>query len=182
MPFENFYEESDKANRRWWKCVGAAFLLFVGYWTFGFLFIPEPKSQQLRENEPSPVKTIAQMPFSTSSQKLQRVNELCTNLPKPEKFYQLDKQTLVANSDLTLVRYSFKSQRTWDEIMPGFLVWLNTNGWQSLPNDKATFIKNNQVIAFSTVSNDSANSANFEIYCSEKDENDSAISFSEDDI
>jgi len=174
MSFENFYEESDKAARRWWKCVGAAFLLFIGYWTVGLLATPDPQPvQQPREiQQPPLVKSI-------NTERRRRVNELCINLSKPEKFHLADKTIVVENHDLTLIRYSFKSDRSWDEIMPFFLVWLNANGWKSLPNNKFTFIKDNQAIAFRTVANDTVN---YEILCSEKEKEGEAVTFGPEDI
>src|SRR5215213_1498022 len=183
MSFENFYEESDKAARRWRKCIGAAFLLVIAYWTVGLLIAPEPKNtveqsnntveQPPRITEPPPV-------VSGDKERLRRVKELCANLPKPEKFYLIGTETLVDSPDLTLVRYTFKSNREWDELMPAFLIWLNADGWKALPTNSSTFTKNNQTIAFSTVSGDLAN---YEIYCSEKPgKDDEAISFGVDDI
>jgi hypothetical protein len=160
MPFDNFYEESDKARRRWWKSIGLAVLLFFAYWTVGFLIIPEPKTSAPRspEAQTAPVKSIDQ-------ERHRRVHDLCAYLPTPEKFYLEEKSTLAESPDFTLVRYSFKSERTWDEIMPSFLLWLNANGWKTLSNNQSTFTKGNQTIAF----DQPYGQTNYVIYCSEKD-------------
>jgi hypothetical protein len=177
MPFDNFYEESDKAARRWRKCVGAAFLLFIGYRTAGLLIAPEPKTVEQRPRE-AQLPRIAEPPpvITGDKERLRRVKELCAKLPTPEKFYLIGTETLVDSPDLTLVRHTFKSNREWDELMPSFLVWLSADGWKALPSNSSTFTKNNQTIAFSRVLNDLTNYA---IYCSEKPGNgDEAISLS----
>jgi hypothetical protein len=178
MPFDNFYEESDKARRRWWKCFGAAILLFTGYWAAGLLIAPEPKPVEQFVEQTGIIQTPVMI--TGDKERLRRVNDLCTYLPTPENFHPADKRTLVENPELTLVRYSFKSDRTWDEIMPSFLIWLNANGWKPLSHNQSTFTKDNQTIAFSRILNDSAN---YEIFCSEKSgASDAAISFTVNDI
>lgn len=175
MPFEDFYKADDEARRRWWKCFGAAILLYAGYWTIGLLIAPAPPpAEPRREIQPSP-------PYleSINLERRRRVNELCTGLPKPEKFRLVEKTIVVENYDLTVIRYAFKSERSWDEIMPGFLIWLNANGWKSLPNDISTFVKDNQTIVFIIIANDTVN---YEILCSEKKKEGDAVTFGVDDI
>ena len=175
MPFDNFYEESDKAARRWWKCFGLAFLLFAGYWAVGLSIAPEPPPVEQPSRETRPPRIAEPPPVANGDkERLRRVHELCATLPKPEKFYLTGAETLVDSADSTLVRYAFKSKREWDELLPAFLIWLDADGWKALPSNSSTFTKNNQSIAFSTVLKDSAN---YEIYCSEKPGKGEAVSF-----
>jgi hypothetical protein len=173
MPFEDFYKAEDEARRRWWKCVGAAILLYVGYWTIGLLIVPDSKPVE----EPPRVRNNAastSVRWSDVERRRRRVEELCENLPKPEKFHLAVEDIMIEDVNSTLIRYAYKSDRAWEEIMPSFLIWLNANGWKPLPSNESTFTKNNQTIAFNKVLNDLVN---YEIYCSEKRDENETISF-----
>jgi hypothetical protein len=111
----------------------------------------------------------------------QRVSALCESLPKPEKIYLTEKSVISSSSDFALVRYTYKSTRSWDEILPGFVVWLNANGWQALEINKTTFTKGGQTIAFAagTAREDAGK---FYILCSEKDASAPPVTFSGRDL
>jgi len=118
MPFENFYEESDKARRRWWKCFGLAFLLFIGYWAFALLMIPSPESSKPPIQKP------------TYTEHLQRATQLCANLPQPEQFNFIGSDLSTPDSQPPTVYFVYKADRSPDEIFPVFLVWFDSNGWK----------------------------------------------------
>jgi hypothetical protein len=120
---------------------------------------------------PPPVRSVGPR---NQVESLKRVNDLCANLPKPEEFDLINNGTVVSSFELSLLRYAYKSDRGWDEIMPTFLVWLNENGWKSIPSSASAFTKHNQTIAFSTVA---GAAENYEIYCSEKNAEDVPVSF-----
>lgn len=122
MPFENFYKESDKANRLWWKCVGAGILLFAGYWVLGLLFLPT------FESDVKPDEALLR------TERLRRVKELCESVPKPELFNFLTETLPEHNDSMTIVDYNYRSKRSFDEVMPLFLVWFDSNGWERLTN------------------------------------------------
>lgn len=145
MPFENFYNESDKARRRWWKCVGAAFLLLVGYWAFALLAIPDPTPYV-----PPPEKTYLAGTYPYY-QIQQRVGDLCASLPLPEDFHLVEKSAPIAYSRHVSNGSVFRSRRTTDEIYPTFIIWFNDNGWQEKenPNEGLEFVKQNQTIEIS---------------------------------
>jgi len=168
MPFEDFYKKEDERNRRWWKCVGAAFLLYLGYWSFALLLAPTTKTVEeisaVESRIPNPSDEVTVRSW-VDEKRRKRVEETCETLPKPEKFNYLRKEILVENDDLTLITYLFESKRSKDEIMPSFIVWLTANGWKTFSDSKTIFVKDNQTISFQS---NLKETANYEILCSEK--------------
>lgn len=172
MPFENFYKESDQAARRWWKFVGLAFLIFIGYWIFGFLFFSR------FDNQDKPIKT------TPTSERRQHLIELCGNLPKPERFYPMKSDAPKTYSTATAVFYSYRSDRSFDEVSPLFLIYFDSNGWQRAssgkldkqiaPDRELIFSKGKQTISisyeeFEIPEDFTLPVANYEIYCYEED-------------
>ncbi len=147
MPFDNFYQESDKAARRWWKCFGLAFLLFIGYWALGFLVLPRSEE----------AKTIS-VPLDKFNH-LWQATEICTNLPKPEGFYFRGDTFSEIDETPTFVTFNYESNRSFEEVVPSYIVWFDSNGWKQVPNYKIyglikpdgqlAFSKNNQNVVIS---------------------------------
>ena len=121
MPFENFYKTEDEANRPWWKCVGMAFLFFIGYWAFAFLTMPEFEGD----------KKAAE--YLSGYELSQRFKELCTKPPKPEQFYSTNNSLPKTNDASALVVYTYYSDQRFEGVIPSVLVWFSSNGWEKVP-------------------------------------------------
>jgi hypothetical protein len=137
MPFDNFYEESDKSRRRWWKCFGLAFLLFIGYWAFALFSLSYGARQNVAPLFPVPAK-----------ERKERVHALCASLPVPEDFQFAGKSNTTDAAAFSSVDYLYKSSRSKDEIFPTFIVWFGENGWnvQKSSETSIKFRKNNQSV------------------------------------
>lgn len=103
--------------------------------------------------------------YVSGRERLQRVKELCSNLPKPEQFYFVSDAAPKMDDTSALVASTYHSDRALEEIAPSFLVWFNSNGWRQLrehhnepvlhyhddykpvPEHELTFSKNNQTIS-----------------------------------
>lgn len=152
MPFDNFYAESDKAARRWWKCFCLAFLLFTGYWSLGFLIFPNSEEDE-----------IITAPLG-KFRNLWQATELCANLPKPQGFYFSGDIFSELDNTSKLVSFKYESNRSFEEVAPSYLVWFDSNGWKRVPNDKTygymkpdgqlAFIKSNQNVVISYYNTD----------------------------
>lgn len=165
MPFENFYQESDKARRRFWKGFGLAFLLFIGYWAFA------PSALLDLESNRNLTEYTSTKEFN-EKERARRVDDLCRYLPRPEQFdfissYESAGFESSASFDSSTVIYRYKSERVADEIMPAFLIWFDENGWRLIPNT-STYEKGKQTVYIS-VSFDGGAFTQYEIYCAEKD-------------
>jgi len=161
MPFENFYEESDKFRRRWWKCFGAAILLFVGYWTFSLLVISKTDGKR-NTAEYSDTEDFNQ------KERARRVDDLCRYLPLPEQFYLIEKDLPKHFRDSTSIVYRYASDRSPNEITPFFVIWFNDRGWSSTANGGSIFIKDKQMVQISVLKPFDAVS-DYEIQCYESD-------------
>jgi len=159
MPFENFYEESDKFRRRWWKCVGLAILLFVGYWTFSFLVI--------RQTEHTRNGTEYSEDFN-QKERARRVDDLCRYLPLPEEFYLVGIDEAEHFRDSTSIVYRYVSDRSPNEITPFFVIWFNDHGWTSTANGGSIFVKDKQMVILRVLKPLEAVS-DYEIKCYESD-------------
>ena len=156
MPFENFYDESDKAARRWRKILVLAFFLLVTYFTVSLWMVSRFDDGDESENQ-----------ISEKIERLRRVDELCTNLPKPEKFYFVRRDKPIYNTNATAIKYYYKSDRGIEEIMPTFIVWFGANGWKPAPENEHSFRKGLQTVTIKTNYDDDYYD-NYEIYCYEK--------------
>lgn len=161
MPFENFYEESDKASRRWWKCFGLAILLFVGYWTFSLLVILKADGDHTTAEE---LNTEA----FKKKDRVRRVDDLCRYLPLPEQFFFLEKDSPKHFNDSTSIVYRFSSNRSPEEITPFFLIWFDAHGWKSIAGNSLMFRKNRQTITI-TVLKPFHTVTGYEIQCYDSD-------------
>jgi hypothetical protein len=142
MPFENFYEESDKARRRWWKCVGLAFLLFTGYWAFAFSTMPDFEGDRRTAENLDHAERQWRI-----NERVRQVENLCRYLPTPEKFFLVRQEVPKNFADSTSIVYRYNSNRAPAEIMPSFLLWFNANGWRSISADGLMFKKENQTVS-----------------------------------
>jgi hypothetical protein len=151
MPFENFYNESEKRTRRWQMAFGLIIFPALGYWLLPFLgatlssfTIPEEKSFSAPEREA-------------------RLDELCANLPMPEKLTLLRKESPVHLPNGSFVYYIYgseedrngysphcircRSPRPPEEVMPFFVIWFNSNGWKSIAENGTMFRKDNLTVS-----------------------------------
>jgi hypothetical protein len=143
MRFEDFHKREVGWNRHWWKWVVLVVLLFLGYWSFGFL--------SMRETE------IEQNPAAVTRRdvRLESVKNLCQNLPVPESFIWEKETVTEHNDDLTVFAETYQSNRTSTEVIPFFQVWFSSNGWIKSDTQKGsttsavviTFHKGNQEIS-----------------------------------
>ena len=150
MPFENFYKEADKTARRWRRVLAVAFLLVIGYLSIPFFiaWIAGPE-------------TVEEIP--AGAERMRRVDALCSNLPKPEQFYFIERDPPIDYGGATGVTYRYKSDRDLEEIMPAFIVWFGENGWRPLGESNSEFRKGFQTVTIRT--NSDYYYGNYEIYC-----------------
>jgi hypothetical protein len=164
MPLDNFYNSEDEARRLWWKCLGGAALIIIGYCSL-FFVLPESQPVQVL---PKPASSDWYGISDTVNQEaLQHLNELCASLPQPEKFdFKGSDLPRTLNNNYTMVVYRYSSKRSLEEIMPVFLVWFNENGWERDQYSDSIFKKGNQTIYVS--GNNFSPNSNYEILCAEK--------------
>jgi len=152
--FENYEQEEPKENKLA-IFIPISVLLLPLIFFGAFQFLPG-----MRNDPPQTNHTI-----QTDETQLRRVDELCTSLPKPEKF-EFIARTESASFNSSTVTYAYRSTRGAEEIMPAFLLWFNENGWNSIPNT-STFEKANQTIYIS-IANFENTFSEYYIYCTEK--------------
>lgn len=148
MLFENLYQEADKAiRRRWLISFGAALLLFLCYTANAWITaaardIYSPSEESLRE-----------------ARQYLKASALCSELPTPEQFRRMNPATPRSASLAAQVFHHYHSEREFDEIIPTFLVWFESNGWKRVsedalkspvatyhPNRKLIFRKTNSIV------------------------------------
>jgi hypothetical protein len=155
MPFENFYRESDKTDRRRRKITGLACLLLAVYLI--------PASLIFRNYQTDRKKRLAE------SNRLKNVDLLCSTAPLPESFRLVSREKPVSDDFSSLVVYHFRSKRSLEEMMPAYLDLidrLDMDGWKSVGDSQKIFEKHNQ--RFSIIQNES-DSGNYEIRCYEEE-------------
>ncbi len=154
MPFENFYEKSDKENRRRHKKIVYTVILlainvisFYGLYCISVDYIDE---------------------YFKTMQRVKNVETLCDGLPRPEQFYFVGKEKAVNLNNSTEINYFYQSDRSLVKIMPSFFVWFESqeSGWKRIPNNETSFTKGNQKVTIRQVD---LSSSNYEITCSEED-------------
>jgi hypothetical protein len=166
MPFDNFYEDSDKARRRWWIYIGLAFLLLTGYWAFGLLVLPDFEHDRKQAEDWKRIESETE-DFHKSERK-RRVDDLCRYLPLPEQFFFLEKDLPTHFTDSTSIDYRFTSARQPEEIMPFFLIWFKNNGWKSINAEGSMFKKDTQMVTIRVLKPFDAMTG-YEIQCYESD-------------
>jgi len=154
MPFEDFYEKSDKLKYRYRKSVISTFALsavviisFFGLYGIYKDYLTEYLKEQAR---------------------IKHVDALCRNLPKPQMFNFVERKDPLSYNDnnATKVVYSYQTQRNANEIISGFLRWFSANGWKRRAGDEWIFTKDGQTIAITSTDNFSTR---YDIHCSEQD-------------
>lgn len=153
--FENF-EQEEPENDRLALSIFLSLVIVPILFIWAFQFLPG-----MRNDPPMTNHTI-----QTDNTQLRRVHELCTNLPRPEKFEFISSYEK-SNFDSSTVIYSYNSIRGVEEIMPAFLVWFDENGWIRIPNT-STYEKGKQTVYIS-IGGSNGNLTPYEIYCVEKD-------------
>lgn len=162
MPFENFYEESDKADRRGRALVYTLIFAPIIYIIVLVLF-------SWYENREAEIK------FEQQAERARHVDALCMSLPKPEQFSLVKREPPAGSADIASIIFRYRSERELDEIMPTFRVWFDANGWTADAGWESKFNKGNQSILIETSENypgifeircyeRAPNSLSFEIY------------------
>ena len=158
MPFENYNKAENDDQRRRWIFLAMAFLFLPGYFFVSYIFNFSPM-----------------IPYNTDSTFVTPgivvAEGICSALPKPEKFVFVSKEKFPTTDGASAVILHYQSERGLEEIMPAFLIWFNSNGWKTDPNDNLTFRRIDQTVI---IRRNDAVSPNYEIYCSAKE---SKISF-----
>jgi hypothetical protein len=153
MPFDNFYNESDKAAKRWRKGLILGFCLLVIYFIVGSVLLS-------RHHEIEPPRR------QPESERIDHLVALYNELPKPENFNFVMQNPPISYKNGTAIVFRFQSDREIDEITPPFLVWFNTHGWSAVPDSELTFTNGAQTISIRMNYSDFAN---YELYCYEKE-------------
>jgi hypothetical protein len=165
MPLENFYKESDQAARHGRFILGLVFVLVALYFVSVYFFYKTAVPEDSSEYQP-------EMP--TAADRLRNVDALCTNLPRPEKFFFLGRGEPIFYSQATAIVYRYKSERDFEELMPVFTLWFGENGWKSA-EDNQSFKKGTQRISI-LYTND-YDGKYYDFYCFEEKSSPSGISF-----
>jgi hypothetical protein len=155
MPLENLYKNEDDSNRRVWIFTAMAVLFFPAFVFVCYVFNVNPVNYGGGSSSTTYVTPAVEV-----------ADHLCSDLPKPEKFIFVSKESFPQNGGaIVILRY--QSERGFEEIMPPFLIWFDSNRWKADPTANLTFRKSDQTI---TIGHNDAVSPNYEIYCSAKDE------------
>lgn len=149
MLFENLYKAEDEAFRRQLKTSLTAYLVL-----FGFALLCIIGNRQ-------PVKT--KIPELPDSVRLARVDQLCRELSVPEQFNFVDNSSLISSFSIE-VNYHYKTDRSFEEISPFFLIRFNSNGWRRYSNDWLQFSNDKYLV---TIENVDLGKYNYTIKCAE---------------
>jgi hypothetical protein len=156
MQFDDYNQESSDFDRR-----ATVILMTLALFPFGLViycfFAPEPDRPQMNHT------------ISVDDAQLERVHNLCANLPKPKKFIFISRSEhagLEQAEDTSTVIYSYRSIRGAEEIMPVFLLWFDEHDWRRNQPTSA-FEKARQSVYISVTAKGA--STQYEIYCSERD-------------
>lgn len=112
---------------------------------------------------PTNIKSVVKGP--TDSQRLAFVDKICGELPKPEQFIFVDRTSLISSYKIEAT-YKFKTDRSFDEIAPIFIIWFSSNGWRRLSNYSLEFRKDKYTINIVGVNEPNYN---YSISCAEKE-------------
>lgn len=152
MPFDNFYEKFDRAERRWrWFLFCSIIFLPVVYLIVPALYswyenyIPEMNEEQ--------------------AERARHVDALCMGLPRPEQFNFDGRDPFLNRTNITSLTFRYRSERELEEIMPAFRVWFDTNGWTADADWESKFNKGNQSVVIQATKNDWGY---FEVWCYER--------------
>jgi hypothetical protein len=157
MLFDDFYEKNQKERRRHWKSVSAKFaLLIVNIIAVSGLYSIYDDYKTERDDK---------------IQRINYVDELCRNLPKPSLFNFVKREPpTIYDNKATEVIYHYQTERSFEDVMPTFIEWFDSNSWlRRNPSNKFIFIKSRQNI---TIASDDNFLSHYNIHCYEE-----AISF-----
>lgn len=119
MPFEDFYKAADQHAHRWRLCLIAAIFFIAAYFSLPFF-----------------VKRLLTPPPEVKSAQTETVrgkaDALCMSLPKPEQFFLTGVGEEKIADGAAKVEYRYRSQRSFEEIMPPYLIWFDEQGWERI--------------------------------------------------
>lgn len=120
MPFEDFYKSADRHAQRWRLCLSAAIFLIAAYCSVPFF---------LSRFLTSTPEAAPYIPAASESQR-RAADMLCRELPQPERLSLASIEEKKTSDGAATVVYTYTSGRGVDEIMPPFLIWFETEGWE----------------------------------------------------
>ena len=133
MNFQILPKQFDKISKLRWK-IGLGVLGGMAYLTFVPYFFDRPP------------QTLEQVNDSVNRSKpLQRVDNLCENLPKPKDFHLINK-TISGNSRTISISHYYQSNLNREKIESFYLDWFIQNGWELEYQKTLDFRKNNLLI------------------------------------
>lgn len=118
MPFENFFDETDKHDFRFGVIVVAVGVLLV-LAVFSYNYLTGLANDAYKA---PPVST-------DDSQRFVNASDACDQLAKPEQFERVKSESPQFTDSSAQVFYNYRSERDFDEVLPTFLVWFEANGW-----------------------------------------------------
>ncbi|HVE56098.1 MAG TPA: hypothetical protein VNB22_04665 [Pyrinomonadaceae bacterium] len=150
MPFEDFYEKSDKEKTSHRKSVVSTFaLLAVVFISIYGLYLTY--ENHLEES-------------AKESARIKHADALCISLPKPYLFNFIKRDEPVSyNNTETDIVYHYRTEGDSKITIPQFLQWFKTNGWERGFGDQLIFTKGSQTITFKSTDD---YVTHFDIHCS----------------
>jgi hypothetical protein len=121
MPFDNFFEETDKRDVRFGLIVLAvAVAVVLAVFSYNYL-----TDSAIKYHTP-PLANILE------PQQFLKASELCNALPKPENFERVATREPQFSGSSANVFHGYRSERDFEELLPTFLVWFDANGWKRI--------------------------------------------------
>jgi hypothetical protein len=148
MAFGNFFAEIDSTNHRQMMIAGLVILVLIS-----FILL----TQFFRiDNSPEAVEKAIK-----SSERLNRVNQMCENLPKPEDFKFIEK-SFSGNSFTSALSFLYSTKTSSTEVREVYVQWFETNGWSRDSDGDLRFAKDNKEISITRQTTEL-----YSIYCAE---------------
>jgi hypothetical protein len=97
------------------------------------------------------------------SSRLETVEYICKYISPPEQFVFVEKASLVGLTRAE-VFYRYKTERSFEEIAPYFVLWFNSNDWERAAGDALRFQRGKYTV---TVENVDFPHYNYVINCTE---------------
>lgn len=116
MFLRNFYEESDRNNRRRWKIIGLVFFAVFAYIAFIIVVSSNQPTQEDIE------QSISKSPVLTE------LDRYCQDIPKPPNFKYIFKQ-IGGNSFSASISYWYRSGSSFAEVRDFYIPYLEKEGW-----------------------------------------------------
>jgi hypothetical protein len=113
-------------------------------WAILFLLLPLslcvlPGLQIIEPEKPRPDST-----------RLESVEYICSYLSLPEKFVFVEKTSFTGAAHAE-VSYKYKSERSFEEIEPHFVVWLSSNDWEREAGEALKFQRKKYAVTIEKV-------------------------------